>query len=131
MGERRRPARDRAHRGRARRSDAARSAPRRLRAGRRLMSKNPFPGPQPYRAVDRALFYGREELSYRLEGSVLANRCVTVYGPSGAGKSSLVQASVIPSLIESQEIRVVRVDGWPEDREPTAWLTAAAYANLG
>lgn len=95
------------------------------------MSKNPFPGPQPYRASDRALFYGRDDLSYKLEGSVLANRCVTVYGPSGAGKSSIVQASVIPSLIESQEIRVVRVDGWPEDREPTAWLAATAYSNLG
>ena len=95
------------------------------------MNRNPFPGPQPYRASDRHRFYGREELSYRLEGSVLANRCVTVYGPSGAGKSSLVQASVIPSLVESRDIRVARVDGWPEDREPTRWLADALFSNLG
>jgi WD40 repeat protein len=92
---------------------------------------NPFPGPQPYRAADRSRFHGREELAYRLEGSVLANRCVTVYGPSGAGKSSLMQASVIPALIEEQRIRVVRIDGWPEGKEPTQWLADGVYADLG
>jgi energy-coupling factor transporter ATP-binding protein EcfA2 len=70
-------------------------------------------------------------VAYRLEGSILANRCVTVYGPSGAGKSSLVQAAVLPALLEKQEIRVVRVDGWPEDQDPTRWLAEAVYAELG
>ncbi|AUX36286.1 MULTISPECIES: hypothetical protein [Sorangium] len=91
---------------------------------------NPFPGPQPYRAADRERFHGREELSYRLEASVLANRCVTVYGPSGAGKSSLMQASVIPSLVDTQRIRVVRIDAWPENKEPTQWLADAVYTAL-
>ncbi|WP_437626128.1 nSTAND1 domain-containing NTPase [Sorangium sp. So ce1151] len=93
-------------------------------------SPNPFPGPQPYRAADRARFHGREELSYRLEASVLANRCVTVYGPSGAGKSSLMQASVIPALVDGQRLRVVRVDAWPEGKEPTQWLADAVYSAL-
>ena len=92
--------------------------------------RNPFPGPQPYRASDRDRFYGREDLSYKLEGSVLANRCVTVYGPSGAGKSSLVQAAVIPALIESQDVRVVRVDSWPDGEEPTRWVADAVYTDL-
>jgi WD40 repeat protein len=95
------------------------------------VSHNPFPGPQPYRASDRDRFFGREDLSYRLCGSILANRCVTVFGPSGAGKSSLVQASVIPELLESQDVRVVRVDAWPDGEAPTAWLVAAAYESLG
>ncbi|AUX46795.1 uncharacterized protein SOCE26_083040 [Sorangium cellulosum] len=93
-------------------------------------SPNPFPGPRPYRAADRDRFHGREELSYRLEASVLANRCVTVYGPSGAGKSSLMQASAIPALVDSQRIRVVRIDAWPEDKEPTEWLADAVYSAL-
>lgn len=93
-------------------------------------ARNPFPGPQPYRASDRERFYGREDLSYKLEGCVLANRCVTVYGPSGAGKSSLVQASVIPGLVESQDVRVVRVDSWPDGEEPTRWLADAVYNDL-
>lgn len=92
---------------------------------------NPFPGPKPYRAGDRHRFYGREELSHRLEGSLLANRCVTIYGPSGAGKSSLMQAAVIPALVETQQIRVTRVDAWPENVDPSAWLADAVYANLG
>ncbi|XYH94629.1 ATP-binding protein [Sorangium sp. So ce1128] len=91
---------------------------------------NPFPGPQPYRAADRGRFHGREDLSYRLEASVLANRCVTVYGPSGAGKSSLMQASVIPALVDAQRLRVVRIDAWPEDKEPTQWLADAVYSAL-
>ncbi|WP_433928227.1 AAA family ATPase [Sorangium cellulosum] len=95
-----------------------------------LTLPNPFPGPQPYRAADRERFHGREELSYRLEASVLANRCVTVYGPSGAGKSSLMQASVIPALIDAQRVRVVRMDAWPEDKEPTQWLADAVYSAL-
>ncbi|HLM73320.1 MAG TPA: hypothetical protein VK459_11530, partial [Polyangiaceae bacterium] len=93
-------------------------------------ARNPFPGPQPYRASDRERFYGREDLSYKLEASVLTNRCVTVYGPSGAGKSSLVQASVIPGLIESQDVRVVRVDSWPDGEPPTRWLADAVYTDL-
>ncbi|WP_437562241.1 nSTAND1 domain-containing NTPase [Sorangium sp. So ce542] len=92
---------------------------------------NPFPGPQPYRASDRARFYGREEMSYHLQGSLLANRCITVYGPSGAGKSSLMRAAVIPALVDDQDISVARIDGWPEDQEPTRWLAQAVYADLG
>lgn len=93
--------------------------------------ENPFPGPQPYRAGDRGRFFGRGDLAYKLESSVRANRCLTVFGPSGAGKSSLVQASVIPSLIDAYDARVVRVDGWPDDVAPASWLARAMYAELG
>lgn len=95
-----------------------------------VADKNPFPGPQPYRSSDRDRFFGRVDLSARLERSILAHRCITVYGPSGAGKSSLVQASAIPSLIESNEIDVVRVDAWPPDQNPTLWLADAMHADL-
>lgn len=94
------------------------------------MIHNPFPGPQPYRTSDRDRFFGRIDLSYRLENSIGANRCVTLYGPSGAGKSSLLQASVLPRLVESNEVRVVRVDGWPEGQDPVQWLAAALYTDL-
>lgn len=96
-----------------------------------LLIENPFPGPQPYRAADRGRFYGRDDLAYKLEGTVLANRCLTVYGPSGAGKSSLVQASVLPSLLDAHDIRVVKVDGWPDGVEPVSWLAMAVYSDLG
>ncbi|WP_437618237.1 nSTAND1 domain-containing NTPase [Sorangium sp. So ce1151] len=92
---------------------------------------NPFPGPQPYRAPDRERFYGRGDMARALESSVLASRCVTVYGPSGAGKSSLVQAAVLPALIEAHEIRVVLVDGWPEGEDASRWLASKTYAGTG
>jgi WD40 repeat protein len=95
------------------------------------MIKNPFPGPQPYRASDRERFYGREDVAYKLECSLLTNRCITVYGPSGAGKSSLLQAAVIPTLIEYQDVRLVRVDGWPEHEDPSRWMANAMYTDLG
>ncbi len=95
------------------------------------MTMNPFPGPQPYRAADRDRFFGREDLSHLLERSILANRCVTVYGPSGAGKSSLLQASVFPKLVEKHDVRLIRVDAWPDGEEPTKWLANAIHAELG
>jgi len=93
--------------------------------------KNPFPGPQPYRASDRDRFFGRTDTKHKLEGSILANRCITVYGPSGAGKSSLLQAAVFPSLIERHDARLVRVDAWPEGEEPLQWLATAMHVEVG
>jgi ABC-type arginine transport system ATPase subunit len=94
------------------------------------VSDNPFPGPQPYRASDRDCFFGREDMAYTLETAILAGRCIAAYGPSGAGKSSLVQAAVIPKLVEAHEISVVRVDSWPLGEAPARWLSSAMYGDL-
>ncbi len=77
---------------------------------------NPFPGPQPYRSQDSALFFGRRVLVEDLGDAVLSRRVLTVYGPSGAGKSSLLQAGVVPFLDDEWDLRCVVVDSWPEDR---------------
>lgn len=94
------------------------------------MIKNPFPGPQPYRSSDRDRFFGRQDLAHKLAAVILATRCITVHGPSGAGKSSLVQAAVLPSLIDDHDVRTVRVDGWPEGEEPARWFANAMYTSL-
>ena len=92
---------------------------------------NPFPGPRPYRrASDRARFFGRETLSYKLECAILANRCVAVYGPPGAGKTSLLRASVLPKLVESDDVRTIILEAWPEDRDPTEWLAYWMFTDL-
>lgn len=91
---------------------------------------NPFPGPQPFRAADRAHFYGREDLSRRLEGAILVHRAVVVHGPSGSGKSSLIQASVLPNLMDAEDVRVVPLDGWPPGEDPTHWLSIAMHSAL-
>lgn len=96
------------------------------------MSVNPFPGPQPYRTADRHVFCGREDAAKRLASTIIARRCITLFGPSGAGKSSLMQAAVIPELIDSRDVRPVRVDSWPADKEhtPAEWLLAALFEQL-
>ncbi|HRI71989.1 MAG TPA: WD40 repeat domain-containing protein, partial [Polyangium sp.] len=94
------------------------------------MSTNPFPGPVPYRAEDRARFFGRTDMAHKLRASILASRCMTVHGPSGAGKSSIMQAAVLPMLAEKSAARILRVDAWPEGEDPTKWL-AEAMATLG
>jgi GTPase SAR1 family protein len=91
---------------------------------------NPFPGPQPYRASDRARFYGREAVGHELASMILAHRCVALFGPSGAGKSSVMQAAVIPELDEDYDFRHVAIDGWPADEEPVAWLLYTLHAQL-
>lgn len=92
--------------------------------------KNPFPGPQPYRATDRHRFFGREVLVKKLANQLLARPATTIFGPSGAGKSSLMQAGVIPLLEETRDFRVVRVDAWPVEEEPLSWLVRAIFSDL-
>ncbi|MCA9689698.1 MAG: hypothetical protein KC636_08810, partial [Myxococcales bacterium] len=94
------------------------------------MKRSPFPGPKPYQASDRAAFRGRQASARKLASSILAHRCVTLFGPSGAGKSSLMQASVIPELIEDYDFRVVSIDSWPTDEEASSWLIEQVFSQL-
>ncbi|QAT85074.1 high-affnity carbon uptake protein Hat/HatR [Corallococcus coralloides] len=92
--------------------------------------KNPFLGPQPYRASDSDRFFGRETVTQRLVNRILAHPCLTLFGPSGAGKSSVMQAGVIPLLEESHEFRTVRIDGWLAGEAPLARLVRTMHAEL-
>ncbi len=91
---------------------------------------NPFPGPQPYRAADRHLFLGREQVTQRLVNRILARPYLTLFGPSGAGKSSLMQAAVIPQLRQRHGFRTVWVETWHADETPLERLVKAMFAGL-
>jgi WD40 repeat protein len=93
--------------------------------------KNPFRGPQPYRESDHAVFFGREEVARKLANRVLAHPCLTLYGPSGAGKSSVMQAGVIPLLVEEHDFRVVHIEGWLKDEVPLERLVRTLFQQLG
>lgn len=95
------------------------------------MSGNPFPGPQPYRAADRKKFFARDAMVKKLANHILAYPATALFGPSGSGKSSLMQAGVIPSLEESDGMRVVRVDAWPSDKKPLRWLVNQMFVDIG
>ena len=60
--------------------------------------RQPFRGLYPFRADDRAFFFGREALIVRLVERVTEHPFLAVLGPSGSGKSSLVLAGLLPAL---------------------------------
>jgi WD40 repeat protein len=75
----------------------------------------PYRGIQPYRFVDHAIFFEREEETNGLLSLVVVYRGVMVYGDSGAGKSSLINAGLIAGSREKgfqpERIRVYPHEG--------------------
>jgi WD40 repeat protein len=57
----------------------------------------PYRGIEPFRLVDRAIFFARAEDARQLLRYVTIYRGVLFYGDSGAGKSSLINAGFIPA----------------------------------
>jgi WD40 repeat protein len=59
----------------------------------------PYRGIRPFRYVDHAIFFAREEETRRLASLVAVYRGVMLYGESGDGKSSLINAGLVPEVI--------------------------------
>jgi hypothetical protein len=62
--------------------------------------RNPYVGPQPFEAEDADRFFGRTREIRDLTSLVVAHRVVLLYSTSGAGKSSLINAGVVPALLD-------------------------------
>jgi WD40 repeat protein len=60
----------------------------------------PYRGIRPFRYVDHAIFFAREEETRRLASLVAVYRGVMLYGDSGDGKSSLINAGLLPEVME-------------------------------
>ncbi|MFE1774575.1 WD40 repeat domain-containing protein [Streptomyces sp. NPDC059008] len=58
----------------------------------------PYRGLARYEPEDAELFFGREEMTQRLEEMARRHRISAVVGGSGSGKSSLLRAGLIPRL---------------------------------
>jgi hypothetical protein len=69
------------------------------------LNRPPFPGLDPFRLEDAAVFFGRDaeigELLDRVTPTLQQGRgqFLAVVGPSGSGKSSLVGAGLLPRLV--------------------------------
>ena len=61
----------------------------------------PYRGIEPFRYIDREIFFQREHETQKLLRLIVIHRGVLIYGESGAGKSSLINAGLIP-LVEDE-----------------------------
>ncbi len=81
---------------------------------------NPYVGPRAFRLNEK--LFGRTRETGALFDLLLAERVVLLHAQSGAGKSSLIQAALIPMLIEEgfNVFPVARVSHPPADDDPSA-----------
>ena len=61
---------------------------------------NPYVGPRSFQRGEP--LYGRDRDCANLTDLLISERIVLLYSPSGAGKSSLIQAGLIPALLENE-----------------------------
>lgn len=76
---------------------------------------NPYPGPRPfdYTREDIDRFFGRTKEQRDIVSLLIAQRTLLLYGKSGTGKTSLLNAGIMPELVERgfQVLDVARVQG--------------------
>ncbi|HXM49434.1 MAG TPA: tetratricopeptide repeat protein [Pyrinomonadaceae bacterium] len=65
-------------------------------------SFNPYPGPRPFKKEEKDRFFGRETEARELLSLVTAHQALLLYAQSGAGKSSLINAGLVPLLLEEK-----------------------------
>jgi hypothetical protein len=88
-----------------------------------MLPDRPYPGLEPFRETDAAVFFGRNEETDRVIDVLHrwrrnnAHGFLLVIGASGCGKSSLVRAGVLP--------RLRRASG--DDNAPAAWIIAPPF----
>ncbi len=63
-------------------------------------TRNPYHSLNAFTFADAIDFFGRESLVAELVGAIESQRFTAVVGPSGVGKSSLVQAGLVPALVD-------------------------------
>ena len=70
----------------------------RLPHHRPVLGRRPYKFLDFYTAEDADLFFGREDWTRKLAGSILAQQLTVLFGRSGVGKTSLLLAGVAPYL---------------------------------
>ncbi|MEL6652277.1 MAG: SUMF1/EgtB/PvdO family nonheme iron enzyme, partial [Bacteroidota bacterium] len=68
-----------------------------------------YPGVRPFLSQERQLFFGRKSDIEVLTHFILQERLVVLFAPSGVGKSSILNAGVVPRLIENGDFTVLNV----------------------
>jgi hypothetical protein len=73
------------------------------------MLKYRYPGANPFSTEENAIFYGRERDVKKLLRRIQLAKVVVLHSKSGLGKSSLINAGVIPCLVEDGTWKPIRI----------------------
>ncbi len=68
-----------------------------------------YPGARPFETAHRHIFYGREKDTKNFFNLLQVEQLLVMYGKSGTGKSSLLNAGVIPKVLEDGRYEPLRV----------------------
>ncbi|MGB3188108.1 MAG: CHAT domain-containing protein, partial [Limnoraphis sp.] len=69
-----------------------------------------------YNTIDADIFFGRDAVSELLVAKISGNKLVLINGKSGSGKTSLINAGIIPRLVEQGYFTMVFRDyGYPTE----------------
>ncbi|MCC6461164.1 MAG: SUMF1/EgtB/PvdO family nonheme iron enzyme [Saprospiraceae bacterium] len=71
-------------------------------------TKSRYLGVQPFKTSDQSLFFGRDEDIENLHDFILLEKLVVLFGKSGYGKSSLLNAGIIPRLLDPRQSAAFR-----------------------
>jgi formylglycine-generating enzyme required for sulfatase activity len=88
------------------------------------MSRNRYPGIQPFSSENQDLFFGRDDDIMALGRLVKLRQQVTLYGKSGLGKSSLIHAGLLPLLeLQAYHPIFIRFGSYQEGYTPEPLAT--------
>lgn len=78
-----------------------------------------YPGVTPFTTGQSHIFFGREEDTTRLVKLIRRHPLTVLHGKSGLGKSSLINAGVIPVILEEKQYSplVIRFGAWTNTSE--------------
>jgi formylglycine-generating enzyme required for sulfatase activity len=85
------------------------------------MSQSRYPGAKPFETHQQHIFFGRDEDTAKLYELIELEPLVVVYAKSGMGKSSLLNAGIIPKMIQAGEYAPlpVRFKAWTDGKVET------------
>lgn len=89
-----------------------------------------YPGLKPFSLTERNIFFGRKEDTRRLHQQIQVENQVVLYARSGLGKSSLLNAGVIPSLMDVGNFAAIRVRFGAYNQQNSASLVEQVYEHI-
>lgn len=69
-------------------------------------SESPYPGLLAYRLQDASHFFGRKQAVTEVVAELERKQVIWLHGRSGTGKSSLIQAGLLPALLEKDALPI-------------------------